>query len=158
MRSTMVRQVSDSTTVTIQPGKKGLHSVTQHVDRPTHLGWEFEVEEHDIDFFVECTIGNARRVLFPEGGESMRRYKAGGKIAAHLELKDVGTPAAPATVRLCWSNQTSWTRDRTIRFSVHSWALSAPETAPEGAPQLSAAASWCTPLHSHSPRRQLPLV
>ena len=130
-----VSSAPDSTQVAIAPGKKGLHAYTypSAIVGPTWLEWEFEVEEYDIDFWVEAApaAGGQARRLFPAEGDTEgtsirwegRRYKAGAPVSEHLELAELGTAAAPMTVKLVFSNQTAWTRERRVKYAVRGWPL-----------------------------------
>ena len=157
MRSTMVRVNSapDKLSATIPPGKKGLHHYTYPVpvSCATWIEWDLEIEEHDIDFWVEAACdGHAARTIFPRDkqaeGTSIRwdgkRYKAGAPVSEHLELTDQTcgglrpTVSTPVTIRFVFSNQTSWTRERSIKYAVRGWPLAAAGDAPEAAVELSA--------------------
>ncbi len=141
MRSTMMRVSSgdapDSMNVVIGPGKQGLHSYRypSTIVGPTWIEWDFEVEEHEIDFWVEAApaAGGQPTRLFPQPGSTEgtsirwegRRYKAGSPVSGHVELTDLGTVATPMTVKLVFSNQTAWTRDRKVKYAVRGWPLAA---------------------------------
>ena len=149
-----VNSAPDKHTVSIAPGKKGLHHYTYPtpVSCATWIEWDLEIEEYDIDFYIEAVCdGHAGRTIFPQRqaeGTSIRwdgkRYKAGAPISEHLELTDrtcgglQPTPGTPVTIRFVFSNQTSWTRERNIKYAVRGWPLVAADDAPEAAVELSA--------------------
>ena len=137
MRSTMVRVSSapDNINVVIAPGKKGLHiyKYPSAIVGPTWIEWDFEVEEYEIDFWVEAApaAGGEATRLFPQPGSTEgtsmrwegRRYKAGTRVSGHLELQDLGAADTPMAVKLVFSNQTSWTRERKVKYAARSWPL-----------------------------------
>ena len=92
---------------------KGVHVFTFPfvIEAPARVTWTFEVEQHDIEFFVLLVTAKpaATKMLLQKV-----KYIAGPSYSGHVSVGLEG----PCQVELCWTNAYSFLQEKVVRYSV----------------------------------------